>query len=59
MVELICAIEYFTVEEFAAKVRVTVSTIERWIDEGKIKKWQVGKNAPVRIPVTELERHLK
>lgn len=52
--------EYFTVKEFAKKVKMTAYTIRRSIREGKIYAIRpgVGVKSPYRIPETELERLL-
>lgn len=50
--------EYFTVKEFAAKVKLCEYTIREAIKKGKIFTIRpgVGKKSPYRIPETELER---
>lgn len=50
--------EYFTVEEFAKKIKMSKYTVRKAIRE----KWifairpSMGKKAPYRIPESELER---
>lgn len=51
--------EYLTRQEFALMMRVNVSTVDRWIIEGCISYWQPRGSRIVRIPRSELERHLR
>lgn len=50
--------EYLTVAEFAGRLRVHHKTIARWIEEGKLAYWQVGNSRSIRIPASELNRHI-
>jgi excisionase family DNA binding protein len=50
--------DYYTVEEFARLMRVHQKTIFRWIVEGKLSYWQLGNSRIIRIPSSELDRHL-
>jgi excisionase family DNA binding protein len=50
--------EYYTVQEFASILGVHQKTISRWIIEGKLAFWQVGNSRTIRIPESELSRHL-
>lgn len=58
MVEVINGTAYYTVAEFAALLRLSQKTIERWITEGKLRYFQVTTGGHLRIPASELERHL-
>ncbi len=51
-------IEYLTVKEFAAKLRVDPSTIRRGILSGRIQAFKVGMGikAAYRISITEFTR---
>lgn len=49
-------IEYFTVKEFAEKMRVTERTVYRWIKLEVLKASQVVKGGEYRIPASEYER---
>lgn len=46
----------YTVKEVAKIMRVQPLTVRRWIDSGKIKVVQFGKNTTIRITEEELER---
>lgn len=48
--------EYFTVHEFAEKMRVTERTVYRWIKLGLIQGMQVLKGGEYRIHNSELTR---
>jgi excisionase family DNA binding protein len=48
--------EYFTVKEFAEKMRVTERTVYRWIKLTVLKASQVVKGGEYRIPISEYER---
>ena len=50
--------EYFTVTEFAKKVKMHPASVRKAIKEGKIyaTKFSCGIKAPYRIPESELER---
>lgn len=50
--------EYFTVKEFAKKLKVGPQSIRRAIQKGRILAFRpgVGKKAPWRISATELGR---
>jgi len=52
-------IKYLTVREFSQLVRVHQKTVSRWIEEGKISFWQPGTSRSIRIPISELERHVR
>jgi excisionase family DNA binding protein len=58
MVEEIGGVLYYTVAEFSALLKVSQSTVERWISDGRLIYWQIKTSAPIRIPATELSRHL-
>lgn len=58
MVDTIGGVDYYTVSEFAAIMRVSESTVERWMDEGSLVFWQPKPKSKRRIPSTELNRHL-
>ena len=49
--------EYITVQEAADHLRVSQSTIYRWIKIGTLKAFQTGYGA-TRIAVVELERFI-
>lgn len=49
--------EYVTVQEAADHLRVSQSTIYRWIKIGALKAFQTGYGA-TRIAVVELERFI-
>lgn len=49
--------EYVTVQEAADHLRVSQSTIYRWIKIGALKAFQTGYGA-TRIAVAELERFI-
>ena len=49
--------EYITVQETADHLRVSQSTIYRWIKIGALKAFQTGYGA-TRIAVVELERFI-
>lgn len=51
--------KYYTVAEFAELIGVAERTIENWIIAGKIKYWQVETSRVIRIPASELERHIR
>jgi excisionase family DNA binding protein len=50
--------EYFTVEEFAAKIKMHPNTVRRAIKKGKIYAMRpsTGIKSPYRVPESELER---
>lgn len=50
--------EFFTVSEFAKKLKIGPRSVIRSIKQGKIYaiRPSPGKNAPYRIPESELER---
>ncbi len=50
--------KYLTVREFARLIRVHQKTVIRWIEEGKISYWQIGNSRSIRIPASELNRHV-
>lgn len=53
---------YFTVEEFAKRIKLHPGSVRRSIKEGKIfaTRFSPGKRAPYRICESELERlHLQ
>ena len=58
MVETIEGVIYYTVTEFATVLKVSQSTVERWIAKEKLRYWQLDTSSPIRIPSTELIRHL-
>ncbi len=49
--------EYVTIQEAADHLRVSQSTLYRWIKIGALKAFQTGKGA-TRIAVSELERFI-
>ncbi len=49
--------EYVTIQEAADHLRVSQSTIYRWIKIGALKAFQTGRGA-TRIAVPELERFI-
>lgn len=49
--------EFYTPIEIAEKLRVNVMTIYRYVRDGKIKAYRLGKD--LRIDVKEYERFLK
>lgn len=49
--------EFYTPVEIAEKLRVNVMTIYRYVKDGKIKAYRLGKD--LRIDVKEYERFLK
>ena len=51
--------EYLTVREFSRLLRVHQKTVSRWIEEGKISYWQPGTSRSIRIPISELKRHIR
>lgn len=51
--------EFLTQREFAAILRVSVRTVKRWVALKVIQYWQAPRSGVVRIPRTELERHVK
>jgi excisionase family DNA binding protein len=51
--------ELLTTAEFARRMRQSESAIRRKIAEGVIVAYRVGEHGPLRIPVSELERHLR
>jgi excisionase family DNA binding protein len=51
--------DYLTVREFSEVMRVHQKTVVRWIEEGKIAYWQVGNSRSIRIPISELTRHVR
>ena len=59
MVKLIKGVEYYTVEEFANHLRVSKSTVQRWIDEGALQYWRLRPNSTIRIPASELDNHIQ
>lgn len=59
MVKSIAGIEYLTIEEFARTVRVSESTVKRWIREESLQYWRLRPNSTIRIPASELDAHLK
>ena len=50
--------EFYTIQEFAKKMKVHPDTIRRSIRHGYINAFRssYGKRSPMRIPATELER---
>jgi excisionase family DNA binding protein len=48
--------KYFTVNEVAEKLKYNPQTIRKFIREGRIYAFKVGKNGSYRILETELER---
>jgi len=51
--------KYLTVREFAEYLRVTPSTVKRWIKNKKVSAIRVGKRGDWRIEEKELKRILK
>ncbi len=49
--------DFYLAEELAAKLRVNIMTIYRYIKAGKLKAHKIGKE--FRIPKDEFERFLK
>ena len=49
--------EFYTPVEIAKKLRVNVMTIYRYVKDGKIKAYRLGKD--LRIDIKEYERFLK
>jgi len=47
-------VEYYTVSEIAAKLRVDTETVYRWLNKGTLKGIRVGNTW--RIPVSEYNR---
>ncbi len=47
----------FTRHEVAKRLKVSLSTVDRWLAEGTLKKIQIGGS--VRITETEIQRHLQ
>jgi len=54
-------LEYFTIYEFAEKMRVHPNTVRRGIKNGKIFAFRFAsdKKSTYRIPETEIERIVK
>jgi len=52
-------LEYLTRREFADRLRLSLKTVDNLIANGKLIYWQAGNSQSIRIPKTELERHLK
>lgn len=50
--------EFLTQEEFAAVLRVSLSTVKRWVASGAVRYWQAPQSGVVRIPKSEINRHL-
>lgn len=48
--------DFYTVEEFATKVRVTERTVYRWIKLGVVKALQRVRGGEYRIPKEEVNR---
>ena len=48
--------EFLNVPEVAARLRVTVQTVQRWLRRGKLKGIQLSGRAGWRIPLSEVER---
>jgi len=49
--------EYYTIEEVAKMLKVVYLTVYRWIHDGKLKAYKVGKQ--YRIKNKDLERFIK
>lgn len=49
--------EFYTAEELAAKLRVNIMTIYRYIKAGKVRAYKIGKE--YRIIKTEFDSFLK
>jgi excisionase family DNA binding protein len=49
--------EYYTVQELAAKFKVTQQSIHNWIKAGKIASIKLGRVR--RIPAAEVERLIR
>ena len=50
--------DFYTIQEFADKVKISSRTVRRMIDNGKIHAFRMGstEKAPYRIPGTEITR---
>jgi excisionase family DNA binding protein len=48
--------ELLTVAEVAARLRINVETVRRWLRQGKLKGVRMGGRAGYRIPATELRQ---
>lgn len=48
--------QYYTVAEFAEKMRVADRTVYRWVKRGVVQGLQVMKGGEYRIPKAELDR---
>jgi len=49
--------ELLTVPEFAARLKVTVACIRRWIIENRVATVRLGRL--IRIPATEVDRFVE
>lgn len=48
--------DYYTPEEVANKLKIDITTVYRWVKEGRLKAIRVGRL--LRIPESELQRFL-
>ncbi len=50
---------YLTVREVAKTLRVSVRTIYRWMEDGRLKAFRpMGDRSSTRIPLSELNRFI-
>ena len=48
---------YVTMHEAADYLRVALRTVYRWVEQGRLKVFHVGRGS-TRIPISELERFI-
>lgn len=51
--------EMLTVPEIAARMRVTESTVRRWLRTHRMRGILTGRKAGYRIPLSEYERFVR
>jgi excisionase family DNA binding protein len=51
--------EMLTVPEIAARMRVTESTVRRWLRTRRMRGILTGRKAGYRVPLTEYERFVR